>query len=355
MAVKQETHRMRVHTKTILSLLVITTLFVGCSKGSDVQVLNLDDGSVVGEVSPSFSGKYRNLVEGIDDTSGRLALVEWGDSQSVLRIAAIRPWKVSEYPIKAGRSTGPLTGIDGPMGFDFSNNRFLYSTGAYSGGESSIVELALNGEKRSCPVPLRPKYIISKIMPRPEGVFVEAGNTGGDYFGYSILRISMDTGSSKDIYHSEGACEAIGVFDKAICLVDRRKDHPLGATLVGIDLNSLKQVEHDLKWDGRMYAIGDGYILQLSADEQTLRRIAITSPDKAQEFTVPPQEGYKIYGLCVSRDHALLRMQNKENGDQYLLVVDLASGKTKTIKIGIDRHSVRAFTFAGANYVVVSE
>lgn len=341
----------RLTVVTRVALVFLGLAFFTCwSRGSDVEVLNIEDGSVVGEVRPSFLGKYRNYVVGVDEANGQLALVEWGDQQSRLRIVTIRPWKVTEYTIKAGRST-----IDGPMAFDFSSKRFLYSSGAYSPQGCSLIELALTGEKRTCPVPLPAQYIVSRIIPARDGLFVEAGNTGGDYFGYSVLHISLDTASTKEIHKSDGGCEAIGFLDNALCLVDRQKQDQISAKVVLIDVASGRKTEHNLQWGGYKYAIHAGYILQLSADQKTLRRISIAAPDKASEWKVPEREGYDLYGLCASRDFAVLRMQNVKRGNQYLSVTEFASGKTRSINVGSDRHSLQALTYGGANYAVVSE
>ena len=70
---------------TSLVLLSILAGAVGCS-GSDVKIVNLDDGSVVGELAPSLSSRYRDMVIGIDEVHGKVAVIQWGDQTSTLRI-----------------------------------------------------------------------------------------------------------------------------------------------------------------------------------------------------------------------------------------------------------------------------
>jgi hypothetical protein len=329
---------------SVLSLILACAS--GCS-GSDIKVVSIDDGAVAGELSPSRFGKYRNMVIGIDEVYGKVAVIEWGDQTSTLKIITLQPWQVSKRPVDAGR----LTGIDGQMHFDFAKDCFIYAT------HGTITTISGKGEKHRYFMPTRKGYGITDcIMPTPEGLFLVTGTPYGDDKGLSLHKIAPDGGKIEEVFHTGGGVPDIGVYGKNVCLVERPKTTDDNPRLVEIDRATLAKVEHTLKSDDGLYAMGGGSLVSLSRDEKTLHRIPIASPTDAREFSVPPPKtGYLTYGLACSRDFALLTEGDNVNINRKVTVLDFRTGQTKEISINGYQARIKTLRCGGKDYAILSQ
>ena len=322
--------------------LLLVPILAGCG-GRDVQVFRIDDGSILGELS--HAGKFVNMVIGIDESSGKVAVIEWGDERSTLKIVTLQPWQVSEQSIDAGRQTG----IDGQMGFDFANKCFIYVT------KDKITTIALNGVKREYSVPLRKDYgITSNIMPTPEGIFLVSGTPYGDDAGLALHRIAPD-GIVQQFFHTNGHVWTVGLCGKNLCLVETPKDKKGNPRLIQIDRVTLARSEHTLKWSDERYTLAGSDLVSLSVDETTLRRIALDSPDTAQEYDVPAEKDCGIYDMAGSQGYIVLMRSNKTNGYHKHLMIDLASGQTKVKAADQYQARVRLLRYAGKGYGVLGD
>lgn len=337
---------------TSFAFLWILAVTVGCS-GGDVKVVNIDDGSVIGELTPSLFGGYRDMVIGIDKVHGKIAAIEWGDNRSTLKIVTIKPWQVSKHFIDVGRPSG----IDGPMSFDFRNNRFIYATDMYTKGKTcSLVTIELSGNKQerrySTPVPKN--HIIVEIIPTPEGMFFRSGKVEGDYLGFRLYRVAPDADSAEEIYRSKGRSWVLGVSGGKLCFADDAENSGSNVRLTLMDRASLAKTVHVLKWPAHKYAQSDDFVVQLSPDEKTLRRIPIASPDDAKEFTVP-SKGDLIYGLACSQNHAMITRGNNTNTRRKVIILDFGTGQTKEMDIAGYQSDIETLRYDGKDYAILAE
>jgi hypothetical protein len=335
-------------------VLLIATVAAGC-QGSDVKIISIDDGAVAGGLSPSLFAKYRDMVIGIDEVHGRVAVIEWGDSRSTLKIVTVKPWQVSKHSIPVGR----LTGLDGPMSFDFANNRFVYATDMYAKEkQGTIVTIGLNdkgGEQRYS-VPLSKNYVIGRIIASPEGIFLEAGKNEGDNLGFRIYRIASNTDSAKEIYRSDGRLWVFGGSGKDLCFVDDPENSAANVRLILMNRTSLVATERALKWPSYEYAQSKEWIVKLSRDKKTLRRIRIASPGDAREFNVPPPKaGYLIYGLACSQDFALLAEGDNVNVHRIAVIFDFRTGRTREMNISGYQAHIKTLRCGGKDYAILSQ
>ena len=334
-----------------LAILSILTTAIGCS-GSDVKVIRIDDGAVVGELGGSLFQKYRDMVIGIDEVHGKIAVIEWGDQTSTLKIVTIQPWQVSKHSVDVGR----VTGLDGPMSFDFASNRLVYATDMYTKGkQSAIVAIGWNGDKqkRRYQTPTPKNHMISNLIATPEGIFFEAA--GED--GHEVYRVTPDADSGKEVYRSSGRLRIFGVSGGDLCIVDDSNNAKASVRLILMDRASLAKTERVLVWRPREYAAqSKEVIVQLSRDEKTLHRIPIASPGDPREFNVPPPaENYRIYGLACSRDYALLTEENNVNGARKAIILDFRTGRAKEVNTTGFQAPIETLRLGGKDYAVLSE
>ena len=335
-------------------LLLVSVLACGCSgRKADVRVISLQDGSVVGEVTPSSFGQYRDMVIGIDDAGGRIAIMEWGQSRSTLRIVTLRPWQVSEHSIAAGR-VGP--GGIGSMSFDFPNERLLFSTDpATDDGKQRMVAICLRGDKLRKEYQTVPKgYDTGDMISTPEGIFFEADETRSDYMGFRLHRIAPDADSSQEIYRSGGRLWGLGVSGRDLCFLEDANNYGTNVRVVRIDRVSLAKTESALSWPLYNVDLQADHVFLASPNENMIRRVSFAAPHETKTLGFPvPENGLFAYSFAGTQDHVLLMLQTPL--DPKLFIGDFSTRQVRELRIPGFQGRPRAFRYGGEDYAVLSD
>jgi hypothetical protein len=330
---------------TLGGALVAVACAVLYLSSSDVEVLSARDFSVVGAIRPSFPGKYRDMVIGRDEASGRVAVVEWSDHYSTLKLVHIRPWEVREIKLNAGR----VGDIYGEMAYDFQRDQFVYFDG------KGVVALSPDGKRREFAVPLRPHHIVSRILPRTDGLYVVTGNTGGDYFGFSILLLGWDQSAATELYYAEaGGLKALEVSNGEVHVMERVRDDYSNSYLLTIG--------HDRKPSHRrrfpelpsLLTDHDGVLYFYREDQKELCRANMADAGEIHVTPVKIEGGLRVYGLCAREDVAVLRAEDA-NGNIYFVRVDLRSGECQTRRWGQRRQELEMLTVDGEPLLIIAE
>jgi hypothetical protein len=296
-------------------------------------------------VAPSVFGKYRDSVIGIDETDGKIAVIEWGDNESVIKLVTVHPWRVALHTVNAGR----LTGIDGPMRFDFTDNRFLFST------ENTVTTIGLDGSKRTYTIPVSKSRGIARFLPAKGSIFVVPGSPELNPTGGSLYQVASNGDHPREVFHSDtDRVVFLDVVGKDVCGVHGQKVGQPKLMLMNCD--SLAKKEYPLNLPGavRWELAGDS-LLSLSDDGVMLYRVPLSSPEKVHKYPLPNDNRCGISAMKGSRDYAVLMRQNSDTGYHSHIVVELATGKTRTVAAGQYQSYAWALRHAGKGFLILSE
>jgi hypothetical protein len=346
------------NVKTAILLPAFFAILCGCSAGNagGVQVFEIDTGNVVGKTTNSPFQRYRDMVIGIDDEHGQIAVIEWGDRISTVKIITIKPWKVSKYSVAATHLQGS---IEGPMGFDFHRNCFIYVTDSAKKDKiAALVTIDLkDGKQQRFPATAeKGDWISDPIVSTADGVFYRAVGGNEDW----LYHIAANSGSAKDIFHTKDTLRAWGLSGRRLYMLttprdEKRKDE---ARLTVMDHADSAQTEHILNWSSLEYATDGEHLMAFFPNERTLRRISITSPNTSQDFTVPsPREGFRVslYDLACSQNQALLTESSPNSPIRKLVMLNLRANQVKERDITGYQSPVRAFRYDGKDYAILAE
>ena len=211
--------------KRLLTILMFPFLLASCRGSDGVSIIRLSDEKVVGRDSPK--GSYRDMVLGFDEASGKLAIIEWGQNKSTIKVFDLTECTFTKHTVPVGR----LNGINGPEYYDFATDEYIFhdTKGIHFFGKAS--------KRRDVANPLPAGYCGSKIVPCKDGLLILCGNTGGDYRGGVVYHYLQSDGSVKKIYQtSEGVRAFFGRPDRATLVEDMQTDYK-NRRLVTIDLD----------------------------------------------------------------------------------------------------------------------
>jgi hypothetical protein len=333
----------------------------GCAATVDVQVLDLDTGTVVGQLRPSFFGKYRDMLVGVDEVSGRLAVVEWGDRRSTLKIITLQPWRVSEQTIDAGRvtyGTGTprlIEGIAGPMAYDFATRRFFYTTGPHSSGACSLYSIGADGEKQNYALPT----CGGGLLPYGESIFLHSLTSPEG--AYSILKFSLADNSCSEVHRSDASLmykkadlgEKIGVVEERNGKDDR------AIHLILFEKRTSRKTERRLPVAGYRCSLEDGILAAISRDDSIVYWTPIESKEAPKEIKVEARGN--VWAVYASKKYLFLLRSEKGNRLEPL-VIEVATGCTKELKemlpganVMSTINRIQPLSCGGKNLVILSD
>ena len=340
----------------VMSFPVILAILCGCSSGNGggVQVFEIDSGDVVGGTTLSPFQRYRDMVIGIDDVHGQIAAIEWGDRTSTVKIITLKPWKVSKYSVAATHVQGS---IEGPMSFDFQNNRFFYVTDMDAKSKMpALVGIGLkDGKQQRYPaIAHRGAWISGPIASTADGLFFRVVGEKEAW----LCQIPSNAGSAKEIFHTNDVLRKWGISGQYLYWLTTPRDSKSDARLVLVDRSNSTKTEHILSWSALEYVTDGEHLMSFFPDNKALRRISITSPDRSQDFKVPPpKDGFRIstYTLACSQNHALLTENAPDSPVTKLVMLDLRTGKTRERDITGYQSPILTFRYDGKNYAILAE
>jgi hypothetical protein len=333
----------------------------GCAASVDVQVLDLDTGTVVGQLRPSFFGMYRDMVVGVDATGGRLAVVEWGDRRSTLKIITLQPWRVSEQTIGAGRvtyGTGTpriIEGIAGPMAYDFATRRFFYTTGSRLSGGYSLHFIAADGEKKRIALPTSG----GGLLPCGESVFLHSIRSPEG--AYSILKVSLADSSCSEVHRSNARLFKVADLGEEIGVLEERKGEDDAALhLILVEKLTSRKNERRLPVPGYRSSLEDGALAAISRDDCIVFWTPIESREAPKDIKVEAHGS--VYEVTASRKHLFLQRGDGNGNRLEPLVIEAATGRTKGLKEMLAGANVMPFinhirplSSGGKNLIILSE
>lgn len=212
--------------KQVLFLLLISLLTSSCRSLDRLTIIRLPDGKIVGQ--DSSMGRYRNMVLGCDEAKGRLAVIEWGDFKSTIKVFDFTAGTFTKRRVPIGRSNGLST----PEYYDFDRDEFIFHDhqGLHFFGKSS--------KRRDVACILPEGFWGGTIVPCEDGLLIKCGNSiDGKQHDTVVYRYQQSRGSIVPIYRSSESVRAIfGRNDRAVLVEDNPTDHK-NRRLITIDLD----------------------------------------------------------------------------------------------------------------------
>jgi len=258
--------------KRALILLMLAVSAASCRGSDGVSIIRTSDGKVVGRDSPK--GEYRDMVLGCDEATGKLAIIEWGQHKSTIKIFDVTAGIFKKHTVPVGR----LNGIDGAEYYDFASDEYVCHDrqGIHFFGKTS--------QQRDVANPLPAGYCSGTMVGCRDGLLILCGNAVGDYRGAVVYRYLQPAGSVKAIYRtSEGVRKLSAEGDSAIIVEDIQADYK-SRQLVRIDLDGkvlsratmpMHTADGIKVANGTLYEVyGDGacHLRQASLDRGTVLR-----------------------------------------------------------------------------------
>jgi hypothetical protein len=197
---------------------ILILLFLSAARGvcDSVSIIRVSDAKAVAKESSGFFDTYRDMVLTVDDAVGKVAIIQWGQYQSTIKIFNLADGKCAKHSVSIGR----LNGIDGAEYYDFTADEYIFHD------EKGLHFFGMNSKTRAVPNPLPKGYRASRIVPLKDGLLIEAGNCSGNSRGSVVYRYLQSNGSVKILYKSREGIHALGSgVDCAIVAEDLRGDY----------------------------------------------------------------------------------------------------------------------------------
>ena len=191
----------------------------------DVAIFRVSDGSVVGK--DTHAGRYADMVIAHDETTGKVAVIEWGDYKSTIKIFSLADSKFKKYFVGIGR----LNGLDGADYYDFTADEFIFHD------QKGMHFFGKNSKPREIPNPLPKDYATGAIVPCKDVLLIKASNGTGDYCGSVVYRYLRSDNSIKKIYETSECTRAIGSGVDCAIIEEDVKGDPTNRQIVRIALD----------------------------------------------------------------------------------------------------------------------
>lgn len=208
-----------------LILLMLPLLLSSCRGSEGLTIIRLSDEKVIGRDSPK--GRYRDMVLGCDEAKGRVAIIEWGDYKSTIKVFDFTAGTFTKRTVPVGRSNG----LEGPEYYDFASDEYILHDrhGIHFFGKAA--------QRRDVANPLPEGFWGSKIVPCKDGLLIKCGNSlDGSHHDTVVYRYQQSGSSIKAIYQSGESTRAIfGRHDRAVLVEDIQADYK-NRRLVTIDM-----------------------------------------------------------------------------------------------------------------------
>jgi hypothetical protein len=235
--------------------------------------------------------------------------------------------------------------------YDFARQRLIYYN-----TRNTLRSVDEDGNKKTHEIPLKPGYEISNFKITSAGLFIKASKTKEGIEEYIIYRFSLDSNEVEECYHSEGRIYFQYYSDKKICLIESQDTNGLlNFRLSVIDLLTKNCSHNALKKVGSLFFMNEDSVFQLAKDEKILHQINLNPLHEIKEYDITSVDGYGIYGLCGTREYALLRMQNRSTGMMALLLINLSNGISKTVEIDGLYNQIFMMKFKNHTYTILTE
>jgi hypothetical protein len=101
-------------------VLVVALLLTSCGGSEGLTIIRLSDEKIVGR--DSLKGRFRDMVLGCDEAKGRLAIIEWGDYKSTIKLFDLTAGTFTKHAVPVGR----LNGLAGPEYYDFASDEYIF-------------------------------------------------------------------------------------------------------------------------------------------------------------------------------------------------------------------------------------
>jgi hypothetical protein len=342
--------------KIAILTLALFTILCCCSAGNagGVQVFDFDSGDVIGKITNSPFQRYRDMVIGTDDKRGQIAVIEWGDQNSTLKIITLKPWTITKHSVAATHLQGS---IEGPMGFDFHKNRFVYVTDyAKKDKIATLVTIDIkDGTQQRFPATAeKGAWISDPIVSTADGAFYRVVGANEDW----LCHIAANSGSAKDVFRTKDTLRAWGLLGRRIYLLTTPRNKKDNSRLVLIDRAGSTRTEHVLNWSSLEYATDGEHLMAFFPNESAMRRISIASPGAPQDFKVPsPRDGLQVslYGLACSRSQALFTENESDSPVRKLVMLDLRTNGVREKDITGYQSPVRVLRYDRKDYGILAE
>jgi hypothetical protein len=211
--------------RTTLLIILLQLSLITSGRCDSVSIIRVSDGKIVGRDSPK--GEYVDWVVGLDETVGKVAVVEWGKYHSTIKVFSMEEGHFKKHSIPIGR----YNGLDGADYYDFSSDDFIFHD------EGGLRFFGKDSKPRKLSNPLPKDYRAGKIVPCKDGLLIKAGNCAGDYRGSVVYRYLKSDGSIKRIYESIEGVRCIRASGDYAILSEDIKGAAYSRQIVKIDLD----------------------------------------------------------------------------------------------------------------------
>jgi hypothetical protein len=235
------------------------------------------------------------------------------------------------------------------MRFDFINDKFLFSM------KNTITTIGLDGSRHTYVIPISKSQGIARFLPAKESVFVIPGREELNPIGGSLYQVVYNEDNPREVFHSDtDRIIFLDVIGKDVCGVHLQNDGQ--PKLMLIDCTSLVNKEYPLDLpDAVRWELAGNSLISLSDDSTMLYHVSLSSLDKIQKYLLPNEKHCGISDMHGSRDYAVCMRQNSDTGYQNHIIVELSTGKIRTITAGQYQSYAWALRHAGKDFLILSQ